>query len=93
MSNDSMQDTTIYKDFCDRMKNQSREQLRIAGDIAKRVSKGNHLSKSSDTINLVSSNFCQIEPHLDNIENNLNKVRALTRQPTDKVNPKCPTQN
>lgn len=93
MSHDPMQDTTVYKDFCDRMKNQSREQLRIAGDIAKRVSKGSHLSKSSDTINLAASNFCQIEIHLDNIENNLNKVCALTRQFPDKLNPKCPARN
>lgn len=82
MSSDSTQDTTIYKDFCDRMKNQSREQIRIAGDIAKRVSKGSHPSKSPDTINSVPLNFCQIEAHLDNIENNLNKVCALTRHST-----------
>lgn len=84
MSDDSMQEvnSTIYRDFCNGMKNQSREQLRIAGDIARRISRGTHQSKPLDSLTTSLTNFCQVEPHLENIENNLNKVCALTRQST-----------
>ena len=71
----------IYKDFCNGMRNQSREQVRIAGDIACRMTKGSPSSRSSDALYSAATSFCQIEGHLENIENNLNKVCALTRQP------------
>lgn len=82
MSNEPVRSSkiTIYRDFCNGMRNQSREQLRLVGDIARRISRGSSQLKSADTLSAVASNFCQVEPHLDNIENNLNKVSALTRQ-------------
>lgn len=82
MSNEQAKGTnyTIYRDFCNGMKNQSREQVRLAGDIARKITRGSGQTKSSDTLSGVTLNFCQIETHLDNIENNLNKVSALTRQ-------------
>lgn len=75
-----MNDNTIYRDFCHGMKNHSKEQIRLAGEIAKRITRGSHPSKTSDTLNIAATNFCQIESNLENIENNLNKVCALTRQ-------------
>ena len=71
---------TIYRDFCNGMRNQSREQIRLAGDIARRISRGSSLFKTPDTLNTAATNFCQVEVNLENIENNLNKVSALTRQ-------------
>lgn len=67
----------IYKYFCDGMKNQSRDQIRIAGDVARLATKNYH---SSGSIESTISNFSQIESQLENIENNLNKVCCLTRQ-------------
>lgn len=80
MTEDSNQNNTIYKDFCNGMKNQFKEQVRLSGEIARKITKPAHPSKSSDTLCSVATNFCQIETHLENIENNLNKVSALTRQ-------------
>lgn len=81
MSDDSRRppNNTIYKEFCNGMRNQSREHIRLAGNIARRISRGTNLSRTSDTLNTSAANFCQIETHLENIENNLNKVSALTR--------------
>lgn len=73
-------ENTIYKDFCNGMRNQSREQVRLAGEIARRISKGTPSSRPSDTLISAATNFYQIETNLENIENNLNKVCALTRQ-------------
>lgn len=72
-------DNSIYKDFCDGMKNQSREHIRLTGEIARRITKATSSSKSADTLASTIANFCQAETHLENIENNLNKVCALTR--------------
>lgn len=66
-------DDVIYKDFRDGMRNQAREQVRLAGDLVKSVVKKTSLTQ---TIN----NFGQLEQHLENIENNLNKVCVLTKQ-------------
>lgn len=82
MSNDQRPniDTPIYRDFCNGMKNQSKEQLRLAGDIARRITKGIQPGKPSDSLTIAASNFIRIESNLENIENNLNKVCALTKQ-------------
>lgn len=82
MSHESSQtaDNSIYRDFCNGMKNQSREQIRLAGEIARRITKGTYLSRQPDTLTAAASNFCLVEGHLENIENNLNKVCALTRR-------------
>lgn len=74
-------DNTIYRDFSNGMRNQSREHIRLVGDIARRLTKGTNLSKPSDTLSIAALNFSQVETHLENVENNLNKVCALTRQP------------
>lgn len=66
-------DDVIYKEFRDSMRNQACEQVRLAGDLVKSVVKKTSLTQ---TIN----NFSQLDQHLENIENNLNKVRVLTRQ-------------
>lgn len=66
----------IYKDYCDGMKNHSRDHIRSAGNIARSITKGATHSTLASTI----LNFVQIEPHLENIENNLNKVCVLTKQ-------------
>lgn len=78
--NNQPNEDAIYRDFCNGMKNQSREQIRLAGEIARRITRGAHLSRQSDTLITAASNFCSVENNLENIENNLNKVCALTRR-------------
>lgn len=73
-------ETAIYRDFCNGMKNQSREQIRLAGEIARRMTRGSNQTRQSDTLLTAASNFASVENHLENIENNLNKVCALTRR-------------
>lgn len=73
-------DQFIYRDFCNGMKLQSREQVRLLGEIARRAAKGITLTKQTETLNTAFANFCQVETNLENIENNLNKVCALSRQ-------------
>lgn len=82
MSDDTRQNTsnTIYRDFCIGMRNQARDQLRLAGEIARRSSQGTSSSRNSDILYTAAHNFAQLETNLENIENNLNKVCALTRQ-------------
>lgn len=72
-STSNSSDDVIYKDFRDGMRNQAREQVRLAGELVKSVVKKTSLTQ---TIN----NFGQLEQHFENIENNLNKVRVLTKQ-------------
>jgi hypothetical protein len=73
-------DHVIYRDFCNGMKNQSREQIRLAGDIARRLPRGiSNLSRSGDALQTSINNFCQIDSRLENIDNNLNKLSALTK--------------
>lgn len=81
MSDNSRTNTnnTIYREYCNGMKNQSREHIRLAGEIARRLTKTTFPSKPSDNLNVAITNFCQLEVHFENIENNLNKVCALTR--------------
>ena len=76
---DNIPENTIYKDFCNGMKNQSREQIRLAGDIAKLIPKAITSTKQTDHLQTLIPNFCQIDTHLENIETNLNKVCALAR--------------
>lgn len=65
---------TIYKDFCDVMRNHSRDQIRSAGDIVKAIAKNSPHSS-------IISNIHHIESRLENIENNLNKVSILQHSP------------
>lgn len=70
----------IVRDFCNGMKNAAKEQVRLTGEIARSLKvKGTIPTRSSDTLSDTISSFCQIEHNLENIENNLNKVSALTR--------------
>lgn len=69
----------IVRDFCNGMKNAAREQIRLSGEIARSLKVKGTLPKSSDTLSEAISSFCQVEHNLENIENNLNKVSALTR--------------
>lgn len=73
-------DNTIYRDFCIGMKNQTLDQLRLAGEIARRASQGASSARNSDILYTTAHNFAQLETNLENIEDNLNKVCALTRQ-------------
>lgn len=82
MSDSSRNEGTIYRDFSNGMNNQSREIVRLIGDITRRISKGASVSKQIEPLNSAYANFCQIEVNLENIENNLNKVYALSRQTT-----------
>lgn len=80
MSNQrSATENSIYLDFLNGMKNQSKECVRLSGEIAHNISKGTFPSRTSDTLSTTIGNFRQLESHLENIENNLNKVCALTR--------------
>lgn len=81
MSDETKQtlDNSIYVDFCKGMRNQSRDQVRFAGSIAHRLTKI-YSAKDTEILSSVAANFCQLETNLENIENNLNKVAALTRQ-------------
>ena len=78
-SNQTDIDNSIYKDFCNGLKNQSREHIRLTGEIASRATKSFSTGRSADSISATISNFCRVEIQLENIENNLNKVCALTR--------------
>lgn len=73
----------IVRDFCAGMRNAARDQIRLSGQIVRSLHvKGTSPTRSSDTLGDVINSFCQVETHLDNIENNLNKVSALTRTQT-----------
>lgn len=74
-NNQANSDDVIYKDFRDGMKNQAREQVRLAGEVVRSVVK-------RSTITQTINSFCQLEQHFENIENNLNKVRVLTKPTT-----------
>lgn len=73
-------DSIIYRDFSNGMKLQSREQVRSLGDIVRRMSKGVSITSQTEVLNSACASFCQVEINLENIENNLNKVCALSRQ-------------
>lgn len=64
------QDQVIYKSFCNGMKNQSREHIRLTGEIVSRLSR----------VEAPIEDFLQVETNIKNIGNNLNKVCAVTRQ-------------
>lgn len=69
-------DDVIYKDFRDGMRNQARDHVRLAGDLTRSI-----IKKSSILPNTIN-NFCQLDKQFENIENNLNKVRVLSRDHT-----------
>lgn len=77
--NSTNRDHNIYNNFCNGAKNQSREQVRLAGEIARRLIKGSLVTAQSDILQASILNFCQVETNLENIGNNLDKIHALTR--------------
>lgn len=70
---------SIYRDFCNGMKNQSREQIRLSGDIVRRILKGSTtIGKSGESLQGSIGSFTRLDSHLENIDNNLNKLSSIT---------------
>ncbi|KAG9508978.1 hypothetical protein GZH46_02515 [Fragariocoptes setiger] len=74
----SMTPEAIFKDYRRGMVEQSREIIRSSGSISRKL--GTSKCGQKDQVSQLASNFAQLDSTLDNIENNLNKVCALTRR-------------